>query len=214
MIEKVPHPCKYSQYGCDVKKPLKEIIEHEAKCPERTIKCPGLLCKEKVKIGKYYEEHAMKKSECNRTPFIAQTKLERETRCNIEVDSIENYPLKDRVWKLKAYETQGKIFYMHPCYFASEKNFAFYITMAENSSEAGKYLAQITLKNQNDERKCLTNVQDVMSMDSAPSDKNEVLEAKGVMLVPWRTMSKFLMWTIKEDGKQAASIKPTIDIIV
>ena len=125
-----------------------------------------------------------------------------------------SYPLEDGSWFIKPYEDHGKIFYVHHCYVASERIFAFYVTMAENSDKAEKYLAKITLTNKNDERKYLTNVQEVMSMDSAPRDNNEVLEGKSVVLVSWRTMSKFLKWTNKEEGKQDAMIHTTIDILV
>ena len=52
MIERIPHPCKYSQ--CHVKNYLKEIVKHEARCPERTIKCPYLWCNEQVKVAEYH----------------------------------------------------------------------------------------------------------------------------------------------------------------
>ena len=63
MIERVPHPCKYSQ--CQIKNNLKEIQEHEARCPERIIKCTYLKCNDKVKISEY-QKHAMAKMNiCN-----------------------------------------------------------------------------------------------------------------------------------------------------
>ena len=60
-------------------------------------------------------------------------------------------------------------------YFAAQETFAFYVTMAEDSSKAEKCLIKITLKNPKDERKHLTNIQNVISMDSAPSDRKEVV---------------------------------------
>jgi len=151
-------------------------------------------------------------SQCSRgSSFV--TGLKRETYFAYSDQSIERFLLKDGSWKLKPYGDHGKIFYLHHYYFAKEKTFAFYVTMPENCIEAEKYLAKITLKNQNDERKYLTNVQEVMSMDSAPNDKNEVFEAKGVMLVPWSMLRKFLKWTNKE-GKQTTEVHTTIDILV
>merc|ERR1719500_1973745 len=119
-------------------------------------------------------------SKCNR-PHSVATKLERETSCNLLKNRGQSYLLNNASWKLKPYEDHGKIFYVHHYYIASERTFAFYVTMAENSNEAEKYLAKITLKNQKKwKRKYLTFVLDVMSMDSAPSNNYEVLEAKGV----------------------------------
>ena len=34
------HKCKFDSLGCDVKLKLGEIEDHEACCPERTVKCP------------------------------------------------------------------------------------------------------------------------------------------------------------------------------
>ena len=81
------------------------------------------------------------------------------------------------------------------------------------SSEAERYLAKITLKNQNDEIKCLANIQNVISMDSAPRDKKEVLASKSVMFIPSRLMSGFLEWTETEEGNQSSDIVTTVDII-
>ena len=85
-----------------------------------------------------------------------------------------------------------KTFYFHQPYFSAEKTFAFYVTAAEHLSEAKKYLAKITLKNQNDERKSLTIIQDVISMDSAPSNRDAVLASESVMFVHYKTMSGFM----------------------
>jgi len=206
MIEKIPHPCKYSQFGCTVKRPLNDLLEHEVKCRERTITCPDLWCQEEgIQIRKY-EEHA-KNSKCNRSHSSA-IKFDRQN-----IFSYSGKTTSDLFWSVKPYEDHGKIFYFHHYYFSSDRTFAFYVTVAKNSNEAEKFLAKITLKNQNDERKCLTNIQDVISMDSAPTDKNEVIKAKSVMLVPLSMIRKFLKWTNKEE-KQEAEIHTTIDILV
>ena len=103
----VPHPCKYSQFGCDVKKPLKEIFEHEAKCPERTIKCPYLRCKEVIQIKKYHE-HAMN-SECSRSHSN-----NRQTNFSYIGKSASRV---DLFWSVKPYEDHGKTFYLHHYFF-------------------------------------------------------------------------------------------------
>ena len=36
MIEVIPHSCKYSKFGCKIKKRVIELKEHESKCPQRT----------------------------------------------------------------------------------------------------------------------------------------------------------------------------------
>ena len=114
---------------------------------------------------------------------------------------------------LEGFEGSGTFFYHHQYYFGAEQTFAFYVTCSMTSSEAEKYLAKITLKNKNDKRMCLTNIQNVISMDSAPRDKKEVLASKSVMFIPWRLMSGFLKWRTETEGNQSAKIVTTVDII-
>jgi len=60
LIEKVPHKCKFAEYGCDVKDLLCQLKNHEEKCEERTIKCLYKGCCEEVQLKKY-KEHVLKK---------------------------------------------------------------------------------------------------------------------------------------------------------
>lgn len=269
MIGEVPHPCKYSRFGCEIKQRLNELMAHEAKCQERTIKCPHLKCNEEVQLKKYHE-HALASKKCyrysisNKLPCTTynldngesiQTKLSRFhhwpmraiksgrgkhvsyvvkvevkeaehvkmcvdcQRYFVNNDSLQKHlqevhklpgPTNDVSINSSSSSSKKKredMFYLHQYYFSTEKTFAFYVT-----SEGEKYLAKITLKNYNDERKFLTNVQSVVSMDSAPRNRDEVLASKNVMFVPWRQMSGFLKW-IEKDGKQSSIIKTTVDII-
>ena len=64
--------------------------------------------------------------------------------------------------------------------------------MAEHESEAQKYLTKMTLKNQNDEKKTVTMIQDVISMDSAPINMDSVLASESVMFIHYKTMSGFM----------------------
>jgi len=216
MIELVPHSCKYSK--CQVKNYLKEIEEHEARCPERAVKCPYLYCNanEEVKVSEF-KKHAIDK-DCT---FYSSDFLSKGTiKSCIETssgESIQSVVSEDRNWKMRAFEDHGKLFYFHRHYFSAEQTFAFYVTMAEHDSEAEKHLAKMTLKHQNDWRKSLSFTQNVISMDSAPSDINSVLSSKSVMFVPWRTMSGFLKWEDETvDGKQSSKsiIETTLDIYI
>ena len=84
--------------------------------------------------------------------------------------------------------------------------------MAEHESETQKYLAKMTLKNQNDERKPLTMIQDVISMDSAPSNIDAVLASESVMFIHYKTMSRFMKLSKEtKDGKD--TFQATVDII-
>ena len=58
LIEQVQHRCKFHDQGCEVRMMLNELMTHEKKCPERTIKCPEILCGSFVKL-KDFNDHAM-----------------------------------------------------------------------------------------------------------------------------------------------------------
>ena len=66
MIEEIPHSCKYEQFGCEVKARLVDLLDHESKCPERTMKCLYLLCNEEVQIRKYREHEVLQVSKQGR----------------------------------------------------------------------------------------------------------------------------------------------------
>lgn len=172
MIEEIAHPCKYSNFGCEVKARLVELVEHESKCPERTIK--GV--KTCVDCHQYF----------------------------VTNDSLEKHFQEVHIKKKKC----GEIFYLHQYFFSTEKTFAFYVT-----GDTEKSLAKITLVNDNDKRKFLANVQNVISIDSAPRDKNEVLASKDVMFVLWRQMSGFLKLIEIDAGGKTSTIHMKVDII-
>ena len=213
MIERVPHPCKY---GCHVKKYLKEIVEHEARCPERTIKCPYLKCMDQVKVCDYNTHAMAAENTCNIyrdkltrtiiTPFLIKTG---------SGESLQSVLSSSWNWAMMAFEDRGKIFYLHRHYFSTEQTFAFYVTAA--AADSAKYLAEMTLKNKNDVRKSLSIAQNVIPMDSAPTDSKAVLASTSVMFVHWRTMSGFLKWKNKtSDGIEVkkSSIETTFDILI
>ena len=217
MIERVPHPCKFSP--CKVKNYLKEIKDHEARCPERTVKCPYLFCKERVKVREYQKHAIAKKSTCNNysdnlltMAFI--TSFQVKTGMG---ENLETVLSNDWNWLMNAFEDRGKLFYSHMHYFAPEKTFVFYVTMPEHFNETKKYHVKMTLKNQNDGRKSLSIVQNVISMDLAPSDSKLVLASESVMFVHWRTMSRFMKWrNDTEDGKEVTKsyVEATVAILV
>ena len=274
MIEEISHPCKYKQFGCEIKQRLNELVVHESKCPERTIKCPRLRCCEEVQIKKFYD-HATRKccfngisidGECwtdfhirngeniehsifSRDSHWLMNGFEKSGRGNLVKDLrlrrlrvdltekvemcvdcqryfVSNDSLKKHLQEVHKLpcpkndvslssspaspkEMKRDIFYLHQYFFTTERTFAFYVT---GEAEPEKYLVKITLKNFNDERRFITNVLGVVSMDSAPRDKYEVLASKNVMFIPWRQMRGFLKWTEK-DGKQTSRIHAKVEVI-
>ena len=58
MIEKIPHPCKFSEFGCETRDLLEQLKLHEQKCNERTVKCP--ICFQSVQMKTYHEHTLLK----------------------------------------------------------------------------------------------------------------------------------------------------------
>ena len=209
LIEKIPHPCKYRQLGCQIKNPLKEIKEHEDRCLYKIIKCPYLNCRSEVQIRNYHH-HAMN-SPCN---MIPDNQL--KTFKSLFSQSFHGQPSTKMDWKMRAFEDQGKRFYFHMHYNPKVHAFVFYVTLAEDSNEAKKYLAKLTLKNPNDERKSISITQNVFSMESAPSDIESLLDSESAIFVSFSAMRGFILWTNEfEDGnpKYKASFEKIIEIL-
>ena len=205
MIERVPHPCKYSQ--CPEKNYLKEIKEHEARCRERTIKCPHLPCNDMVKVSEF-KKYAMSTKNCinynihsrNSLLVFHQNDLSRTSGV---CDCLSS-----------AFEDRGELFLFHTHFFVAKQTFAFYVTSM--AREAEKYLVKMRLKNLNDDRKSLSIAQNVMSIDSAPRNYEAMWASKSVMFVQWKTISEFMKWRqiiVNGIEETVSNIEINIDIL-
>ena len=192
LIEKIPHPCKYSQFGCQIKLLLTEIIEHEASCSEKTIKCPYFGCQENVRM-KEYHEHAMKSFCCDTTSKVKNGRF----RMLLIVTPDLQPPANLMRWKMKVFEDHGKRFYLQSHYIPEVQAFALFISIAEHANEAKKYLAKLTCENPNNERDFVTVTKNVISMESAPSDQDSLMDSdsEAVMFVSWIGVRGYLKWT-------------------
>ena len=219
MIEEIPHSCKFEEFGCEVRQPLVELVNHEANCPQRTIKCPYLNCNQVVRIRKYYD-HALANN-CTRGRDTLLFPTSGTSICSSRITTrrdVQSFLDSNNLsWKLHAFQdssTFQKLFYFHQHYFYERQSFCFYVTIAEHFTVSEKYLAKLKLRNFNDERRYLTSVQNVMSMDSAPKDVDDVFASPFVMLVPRSMMCGFLKWVeVDGEGTKHADVEMTIDIL-
>lgn len=206
MIGKVPHPCKYSQ--CQVKNNLKEIKEHEARCPERSIKCPHVSCKDMFKVSEI-KNHAMS------TKICINYNIHSGKEILVFLQDFLSRTSGVCDWPTRAFEDRGELVFFHRHFFMAHQTFAFYVTSMDGEADE-KYLVKMRLKNLNDDRKSLSIGQNVMSIDSAPRNNEAVLASKNVMFVHWRTISEFIKWkNVTENGKEVTecSIEASIDIL-
>jgi len=198
LIERIQHPCKYKQFGCQVENSLKEILRHEDKCRERTIKCPHLSCKSEVQMRDYHN-HASSSSSCNMHPN-KRKRSKTFHSCYFQSSKEKGPPFTDIEWKMRAFVDHGERFYLHSHYNHEVETFVFYVTIAVKPRKASKYLAKMTLKNPDDERKSVSITQNVISMASAPRDMKSLLASESALFVSWRAMRGIFVWN--EDNEQ------------
>ena len=58
IISVIKHECKYARHGCSQKMKLKEIAEHEDKCPWKTLKCPHKKCMRELSLSNFEYEYS------------------------------------------------------------------------------------------------------------------------------------------------------------
>ena len=145
LIDKVPHKCKYSEYGCQVQDLLTEVMKHEEKCPDRTVTCP--YCKEKPQLRKYHN-HAVE----NCSVYQAQRPSTTTPLSygflkwnGINRGKLEEFDLtEDQSW-FSCYTQLHKKFYLLESYVPAHKCFTFVVYMAENKEDVGDYSVQLTI---------------------------------------------------------------------
>ena len=102
LIERIQHPCKYKQFGCQVEDSLRNIIKHEGRCRERTIKCPHLSCQSEIQM-RNYQDHAMSSSSCNMHP---NNRL--KTIKSYFEQSFKGQPTSYWNWRMRVFEDDDK----------------------------------------------------------------------------------------------------------
>ena len=214
LIEKSKHKCKYS--GCEETDVLKQLENHEKRCPERIIICPHLNCREKVKF-KNYSQHSLNgtsygngnKKLCT-SQALVDTKEYRTNALDIEkhcfkmnvsycklpilviFETIRADALKDR---RKPYSSfiyhrfvfRGKYYYLHSSYSQKEKLFSFYVITTESREDMDYLNARIVMKSEDGKLENTFNTQ-IVPIDEAPTTEEELFQRKEVLLVSEMTM--------------------------
>ena len=101
---------------------LVNLVNHEANCPQRTIKCPYLGCSQVVRIRKYYD-HALSNNCAPRNNLLFPTRG--NSICSSRITTRQNVQRyldsTDVTWKLHAFEERDKLFYFHQHYFSDRQ---------------------------------------------------------------------------------------------
>ena len=197
LIEKIPHKCKFSDYDCDVKKPLGEIVEHEAKCRERIITCPQGNCKKDIQL-KTFDQHALE-SDCCR--FFKFSKVNDSVPFLIRFNPkrMEN----DFEWPyLICWTKFGRTFYLFQEYISGNKTFHFIPMMSgPNEGGGGNYKATLTIHDINDSASVENEIRftsPVLPIEDFPKSKDERVKCDNVWKVQSETMLKCFARNINE----------------
>ena len=142
MIEKVPHRCKFAEYGCEVKDFLCQLKIHEGRCKERTVKCPH--CEAVVQLKKF-REHVMEKECCVilgtsvrltfSSGFLKWDGTSKKRGKEFDLDQEINFKMVNN----------GKDYYVFEKYLPSSQSFVFAVLMPKESEEVEQYSEMITI---------------------------------------------------------------------
>ena len=155
MIYNVPHKCKYSDYGCDVKMRLKDITKHEDKCPERTVKCPDIFCQKLTQL-KTFQDHLMAENGCgfylhgydgycSLNLILSEGYLNWDGKSSWRNDEFDL--TVDTHFKIAVFRQLGMDFNLSCCYFAAIKVFLFCVFLSADKESTEPYNAKITIEN-------------------------------------------------------------------
>ena len=145
MIEKLPHKCKFAEFGCEVKVLLSQLKNHEEKCKERTIRCPYKSCGTVVQLKKF-REHALEKKCCIEilgtkiyltlsTGFMQWDGLSKNRGNEFNLDKEMNPELV----------YYGNDVFRFTKYVPHLRSLVFAVIMAKDPAEVDNYSAEITI---------------------------------------------------------------------
>ena len=180
LIETILHKCKFSLYHCHIKLKLSEISQHEAKCPERTVKCPKESCQQIVQL-RMFEEHATEKK-CsfkienkNRTFAYAMSRDYFKWEGLSKIENDEFNPSINRHFSFSHLKLFDKTFYCFLSYQANKRNFIACVFLAEDPEVAASYKARISIFNKDSSRK-ITYDGDVLPIEEVPAPSEDFRE--------------------------------------
>ena len=195
LIEKIPHKCKFSDYGCDVKKPLGETVEHEAKCKERTIKCPQGYCQKEIQL-KRMDQHALESDCCKKFIFGKD-----QDPVTFSMSFCSELMENDFEWPFLTYWTKyDKSFYLFQEYISENKSFQFILLMSgPNEDGAEKFKAKLTIYDINEGvENEISFTSPVLPIEDFPKSKDERLGCNKVWKVQREAMLKYFARNINE----------------
>ena len=155
MIQKIPHKCKFSKYGCDVQMKLEDLVQHEKRCPERTVRCPDDACGQEVQIKKCGIEHFRTHlTGVFFNPDIIPYVYQMTVHCGfagfgdtylrnwdgISKNRGEEFNLEEDKEETNTFNQLGKTFFVKTRYVAARRCFLLIVMMADLPEVAAQYM--------------------------------------------------------------------------
>jgi len=164
MIHKIPHKCKFSRYGCDVQRKLEDLVKHEKRCPERTVRCPEDACGQEVQIKNCGIEHFKSHflggwmfRDPDSIPYVYQMIVncawgDIDTSYLNNWDGIsknrgEEFNLNEDIDKTNPFNQLGKTFFVKTKYVAARRCFLLIVLMADLPEVAAQYMVHCKISN-------------------------------------------------------------------
>ena len=170
----MPHKCKYSDYGCDVKMKLKDITKHEAKCPERTVKCPRSNCRKDVQM-KAFQKHLLSDRICGVQLLGAPDFMYKLSEGYLNWDGElfrknDEFDTKiDKTFRITVFRQLGMDFYLSACYVASKKAFLFTVFLPSDKESAEPYNTKFIIEHPSIRRQIMVFEGQVLSIEEIDS---------------------------------------------
>ena len=208
LIDQVPHNCKFNEFGCKDKGLLSEIVIHEKKCPERTVRCAIKGCSEVVQLKKfplhtkecfsYYREENRLENSVVTTLSRNFLKWDGESKVPRQEFDLET----DRGTDCLSFMQLDKRVYVYKGYSSEYKYFFFCVLIGEEKEVAERYLATIEVFNK-DSKMSASITCPVLPLDEFPESTLDMIESPGVWKIPYETIRN--LFKIEEIEKEENS---------
>ena len=198
LIDELPHKCKFSRFGCEMKLVLTELVKHEPQCPERTVVCPYRQCNKTVQLRKYLNH-------TDKEPI----------KCILSVRDITNICsnfqlllkcLGTQDFQSPFFEIQGlSRTCLLGCEFFIERKTVFFFIMLEEKCDNVR--AKITLSNE--EETVLSFESSCLAIETVPKNFDGFLRSKRVLGLPY----EHIQVNFEEDEERRFNIGFLIELI-
>jgi len=197
LIEQVEHSCKFSDEGCRVKMLLKDLVNHEKTCLDRTITCPYSGCAQVVKLSNF-DSHALENEPDHHSMFIGGGGNGNGAKITFKIP--QNCVAFQQTWYMGCFQALDELFHVNFVYHQASQCFVLSIWLAKSSRVASKYRANLVIKGDH-HKLCFEGIK-VSSVENVPSIEKCIEETGSISLSLQRNLAKNLSVKKQEGGAE------------